>query len=335
MSRMDFARTEGKKYAICQSGYYEDASGFGVNFDTEMLQGLIRNFKSRVLSSGVFVYYGHWDSKRESAGEIVSLETEHDFNSGKNRLYAEIEWTKEGKKKVMDKAYNYFSVEVATNYSVGDMKEIEDEEQGGTKVEKSRTYYGATLTGVALTNEPAVTDLPRMKMSTGENIFGIFCHKEVASGENMTHNNNKIDNQIKEKSYMDDKIQKEQEKKILELSKKLEESAALVKKMEEASHQREKELFEKERDSFSKTLFESEKIGKEVADTIGKISDPKTFATVREIVELSVKDKKIDNGIPGVKGHSNNPKDFDIDFNTKFDSNKKDMTVDDFMEGVQ
>ena len=279
-----------------------------------------------------FVYYGHWDGKRESAGEIISLEREHDLNSGKTRLNAEIEWTKEGIKKVKDKAYNYFSVEVATNYSTADIKEVQDEE-GGTKVEKSRTYYGATLTGVALTNEPAVYDLPRMKMSTGENIFGIFSEKGIASKKNTIQDNNVV-NQNKENLVMDEKLKKEYEAKTLELSKKLEDANALVKKMEEASQKREQELFEKERNSFSKNLFESERIGKEVADAIEKIGDPKVFAEVKKIVELSVKAKTIDNKLPKVEGHNHSPKDGEVDkFN--FDANKKDISLEDLTKGVE
>ena len=57
-SRIDFAK-KGKGYAICQSSYYDDAYGFGVDFNDERFELLKKNFEKKVISSGVFVYYGH------------------------------------------------------------------------------------------------------------------------------------------------------------------------------------------------------------------------------------------------------------------------------------
>ena len=333
LSRINLDLAKGKKYTICQSGYYEDAYGFGIKFDDEILDKLIRNFKAQVLSSGAFVYYGHWDSKREAAGEVVSLKKEYDSDSGKTCLNAEIEWTGEGEKKVKDKAYNFFSVEIATDYSTVELNEVEDDK--GMRTEKNKISYGPTLTGVALTNEPAVHDLPRMKMSgTGEKVFSVFTKKNVAQDKNMNQNN-LIDNKSKENTEMDEKIKKQHEDQILALTKKLEDANALVKKMEEASKKREKELFEKERNSFSKTLFESEKISKETADAIDKIEDKAVFAGVKEVLELSVASSKSNSNLPKVEGTSKTLKDSDIIGEFKFDVNKENLNQDDLMRGIE
>ena len=339
LSKINAAQMSGKhKYTICQSGYYEDAMSFGVNFDEEMLQQLIRNYDKKTMSAGVFVYYGHWDSKREAAGEVVSLAMDYDMESGKYQLQADIKWNKDGMKKVKEKVYNFFSVEVATNYSTADL--IKD--ANNDEVQKSRTYYGATLTGVALTNEPAVHDLPRMKLSQKNDLYGVYLQKDVAasaqSAENKREDKKSEDNMSDELKKLFGKLgvsdEKGIESKFLELSSGLEKAQAAMKKMEADAAQREKDLFEKERKAFSKSLFEGEKISKEVADAVDKIEDRKVFDSVKGILELSVKQNKVDNKLPSVKGRGGEPKDSEI-AETKFEaSDKANLTLEDFTKGV-
>jgi phage I-like protein len=94
-----------------------------------------KNFDAKVRGIDLAIDYAH-ESDQIAAGWIKGLE----LSNGNTELWAIVEWTPQGRKRLSDKEFRYLSADCSFDY--------EDNERG----EK----HGPTLLGAALTNRPVV-----------------------------------------------------------------------------------------------------------------------------------------------------------------------------------
>jgi phage I-like protein len=109
-----------------------------VNVTPEMLLQMKANFDNKVRKLDLAIDYYH-ESWGHAAGWIQNVELRED----NTELWLKVDWTKNGKQKIMEKEIKYISAEFDTDYT--------DEETG----EK----FGAVLLGAGLTNRPFVKEM--------------------------------------------------------------------------------------------------------------------------------------------------------------------------------
>ena len=208
------------RIAMSQTGIYTPAYGDPREITLERFNEIVKNFDAKVQSTKVSVYYGHWGD-RKAAGEIMSVEVDYDQDAGKNILYGDIEWTEAAQKAIKGKEYKYVSAEMVLNYSV-----IKDLESDTIK------EYGCVLTGLALTNEPAVYDLPSIMYSGKPEFVAKFkkqCFNKSKGDKKMDEllkslGVNSKEEALEKFSSLSKKIESlEASKETLELSRKLKE----------------------------------------------------------------------------------------------------------------
>ncbi len=102
---------------------------------TEMLQSMVRNFDSKVRGIDIMIDYKH-DSENIAAAWVTRLELS---NNG-TELWADVKWTPEALKKLLEKEFRYLSADFCLNY------------QDNESLQK----FGPTLFGAGLTNRPVV-----------------------------------------------------------------------------------------------------------------------------------------------------------------------------------
>lgn len=254
------------KIAISQTGLYTPAFGDPKDITEEMFDKMIENMEANVLKTKPSVYYSHWDSKRAAAGEIKELYKSYNEDMSKTILYANVEWTPQGKRAILEKEYKYISAEFAYDFK--------------RPVNKEGSYesFGAVLTGVALTNEPAVYDIPQIVFSGAPS----FQKKFLAQFQNMGSNKKIVDPKTEGDIKMDKLLKAmnvKNEDEALEayshlttrldglekqdFSKKLKEKDSAINLLKEEIETMKKAEFTKEKKTFLDGLFKEEKIDKE------------------------------------------------------------------------
>lgn len=101
----------------------------------EILKNMEQNFKANVRGIDLAVDYKH-DNTNIAAGWIKSVSLSEDGNA----LYADVEWTPNGKRVLNEKEFRYVSPEFTANYT--------DNE--------TLKKFGPTLLGAGLTNRPVI-----------------------------------------------------------------------------------------------------------------------------------------------------------------------------------
>lgn len=105
-----------------------------------MIEQMIRNFNNKVRGVDIAIDYKH-DSDDVAAGWIKSLEL-HENKEDPNyaELWAIVDWTPKGLKKLAEKEFRYLSADFSLNY----------------KDNETLQEFGPTLFGAGLTNRPVV-----------------------------------------------------------------------------------------------------------------------------------------------------------------------------------
>ena len=326
------------KIPIFQTGLYEPGYGRAMDVSEDHLRKMVENFEKKVIAAKISVYYGHWEQTRKAAGEVESLLLEYDEEMGKTRLYAVVNWTKAGEAAVQDREYKYISAEVASDFS----RLVTEEGE--------RKYYGATLMGVALVNEPGVWDLPPIvfslagaKKTIDSNYNALeYINKNKPVGEDMEKLFKLLGVKTEQEAIskfeslsesLSDLKAKETDKKF---AAKIEERDSRIAELEKTIKDNETKAFEKERDEFVDALFKAEKITAEKQKAVKGYNKIK-FEAFKEVYE----DLAGDSGskLPEVHGHGKEPAgdegkgSFDA-FVKKFAGGEKELSMAKFQQGV-
>ena len=298
------------KIAISQTGMYSPAFGPPREITTEMFDKMIENFKGNVLKTKLSVFYSHWDTKRKAAGEITDIYRTSGEGNQKSVLYAEVDWTPRGKKAILDKEYKYISAEFAYDFKRPKDKEMTEFES-----------FGAVLTGVALTNEPAVYDIPQIVFSGNKKFVAQFSKIEQNEdkGSQKPEGDLKMNELFKLMGVKDEKEAMEkfsslntvlQDLKKEDFSKQLSEKDNVIAELKKEVETIKEDQFSKEKKSFLDGLFKEEKISKEKYD-LGMKYNKEQFSVFKDIMGDMVGDTKgvlpTPQGSPAMKGKSEKP----------------------------
>lgn len=308
------------KIAISQTGMYTPAFGDPRDITEEMLEKMVENFEKDVLKTKPSVYYSHWDSKRAAAGEIKEVYTSYNETLSKTVLYARVEWTPQGKKAIMEKEYKYISAEFAYDFK--------------RPVNKEGSYqsYGPVLTGVALTNEPAVYDIPQIVFSSnfsGNKDF-LAQFKNLGSNKNIDDSKEgdlkmnellklmgvKNEKEALEKfSSLNETVEKLQK---ADFSSKLKDKDKTINELKKEIETIKEENFSAEKKTFLEGVFKEGKITKEKFDKAMEYGKDQ-FSVFKDIVgdmkEVLPKPK----GSAAMKGANEKPDQTFEEYADKFD----------------
>jgi len=130
--------------------------GHRFSITSEDLDDIVKNFEARQ-NGTVVIDYEHASERPEvakggpipAAAWIHSLSTKKDDDSGKETLWASVEWTPKAKEMIEGGEYRYFSPAI----------------DWGATDKKTGRSKGATLTSGALTNHPFLEELPAIQLS--------------------------------------------------------------------------------------------------------------------------------------------------------------------------
>lgn len=124
-----------------------------------ILKAFVKNFTDKVRKIDLAIDYKH-ESEDVAAGWIKNIY----FDDNSNALYAEIDWTSNGKRVLIEKEFRYVSAEFNLDY--------QDSE--------SLRKYGPTLLGAGLTNRPFIKGMePVVPLSEGENMSAVMTPEEM------------------------------------------------------------------------------------------------------------------------------------------------------------
>jgi phage I-like protein len=214
---------------------------------SEMLQRMAENFQNKVRGIDISVDYKH-DSEDIAAGWFREVY----LNEDGNQLWAKVEWTPRGLKKLAEKEFRYVSADFHLNYR--------DNETGEA--------FGPTLFGAGLTNRPVIKRMePAIELSEVKKHEGgktMDLEKLKADNEKLAAENKTLS---EGKGEMEKKLAElEEEKKSLqeavgELDMTPEQMVAKIKELqaEIAKLKGEAEMSEKEK-VFNKLMSEGKAV---------------------------------------------------------------------------
>jgi len=115
----------------------------------EVFESMVNNFDAKVRGVELAIDYFH-ESGGVAAGWIKKLYIK---GEGKQpaELWAEVEWTPEGERRIREKELRYLSADFTLDYDDSD-----------EKGQKDATHYGATLFGAGLTNRPFIKRMKKV-----------------------------------------------------------------------------------------------------------------------------------------------------------------------------
>lgn len=260
--------------------FSEKYGNFKIN--SKMLSEMVDNFKSNIRGVLPALDYSH-DSEGIAAGWIKELFLSEDQSS----LWAKVELTPKGAKRLSDKEFAYLSAEFDPNYVTNEipLKKV-----------------GAVLLGAALTNRPVIKNMnPAIELSEGDKMNIEEMEKELGEAKKKL-----ADMEVFKKKLMKDSgIESEEDlmKMIMEL-----------KGQKELMEGKEKELGEvKEKLELSeKKLAETKKENEfTVMLSEGKVCAAQKEAFIKGDMVEFVKNAQAMN--LSEKGHGNNPTDENVD----------------------
>ena len=318
IAKFDISDNNTSDNVVAQSGYYEPGMGSGIDFDDDFFDKLIENFNNKVgVMTAIPLFYTHFrfGDDGKAAAWVNRLSKRIDQETGKTQLVASFEWTDPGKLSVNKKEYRYFSIEVYKNY----IKYLKD----GRELE-----FGPVLSAIALTNEPAVTDLPgifgnnpqlflanqnkndehngkgSLEMNKLLALFGVTTEAEGIEAAK------KLKLELGQAQEKYSTLKQETDSKVAELNKELEKEKADFAKYKEES-------FKTEKEGFLNSLFDAQKITKETMDKALAYS-PEQFSVFKDI--HSQKNDENDNSpLPTPQGSGKTPKKPSSDFSKHFE----------------
>ena len=199
--------------------------GREIQITEDDLISMVKNFSEKIRGIDLMIDFSH-KSEGEAAGWIKKLSLSED----NNQLWAEVEWTPEGKKNLENKSFKYISADFSFNY----------------KDNEERNSHGPTLFGAGLTNRPVVKSMEPIILSE-KNI------NQLSEVEKMQN-----DEEKKEEHKLDETqdLRDEIENLKSALLKKDEELVGLRSQLEEQKAKDEEALAELERE---KVLAEKNK----------------------------------------------------------------------------
>ena len=305
---------------LSKTGVYTPAYGRAREIKAEHFEQMLRNFNNKVMKTRISVYYSHWDMRRTAAGELTALAITDDAQ-GNQVLEGTVAWTPSATKSLEEREYKYVSAEIDFDFS------------RARDTDGAYDHYGVVLTGVALTNEPAVYDLPAIVFSGSKKFLAHFSpscsnDKKPTGGSKMDKVFKALgvkteDEALAKFSMLTDKVlEMEKGKKTDDFSKQLakkdEEIAALTKGMQNLKD----EHFSKEKKDYLDKAFESEKITKEKHQEAMEYGEDK-FSMFKDLVEsFGDKAKTLDSpaGTRTVPKDAGKPEEDLVDFAKKFKS---------------
>ena len=305
---------------IAQSGYYEPGMGSGIDFDDEMFDKIIENFNTKTgIATQKPLFYTHFrfGDNGKAAAWIERLSKRVDQETGKTQLVASFDWTDPGKLAVNKKEYRYFSIEVYKNYT----KLLRD----GSEIE-----FGPVLSAVALTNEPAISDLPgifgKNNLAIQENpdkdneketepMKKLFALLGVTNEEDALEKLKALQTEVKQAKENFSTLKEKKESEVESLKKDLEKEKADFSKYKEDS-------FKKEKETFLNSLFDAQKITKDAMDKAMKYS-AEQFSVFRDVHTESVEEGAV---ITRPAGSGVDPKGKPNSFSQYFDGGKEEKT---------
>ena len=191
------------------------------------LTSMVKNFSEKVRGIDLMIDFSH-NSEGEAAGWIKGLRLSDDGQE----LWADVDWTPQGEKRLKEKAFRYISADFSFNY----------------KDNENLNEFGATLFGAGLTNCPGVKSMTPIVLSEDINLLndGKIMYEEKKMEE---------EKQMEEKEEMQEEMSLEQ---ALEKLKELE--AKLLEKEEELKKIKgERELEMKENEGIKEEMAEIKK----------------------------------------------------------------------------
>ena len=218
---------------IASTDPFYTESGADWTIKLEELVKMVENFNRNALGIKVPVNFEHYYSSPSNstpaAGWIQSLELEEMGDRAK--LYATIEWTKKGKTAIFEKEYLYHSIGFYFNY---------------VSPKDGKTEYGPTLYELTLTNNPVNTNL-------GE----FLENSKKTTEEDSNMNEKELKAEIERLKGQIAELKKDNETKIVELSRSNDGTKKLKEDLEKAN----KELAEsKDKLELSKRESELDKL---------------------------------------------------------------------------
>lgn len=286
-----FAQGEGvpDNVTISQTGLYAPSMGEPREISESDFDKMIENFNANVLKTKISVYYSHWDMRRTAAGEVTSIfKTKNEANL-KAMLNASITWTPMGKKGILEREYKYISAEIYFNFRRPINKDGQFQE------------YGPVLTGIALTNEPAIYDIPPIVYSGNKKFLAQFQKpvsnkntsvnkgvskmdiQELLKRMNVTSAEDALKHFTSVKSELDElKNDKAKEKFSEQMATRDKTIESLKKELDDIKE----EHFSKEKKSYLDELFESKKITKERYNSVMDYNEEK-FSMFKEVMSES------------------------------------------------
>lgn len=121
-----------------------------VEITRQLFSEMIQNFQNKVRGIELMIDYAH-DSDREAAGWIKNVEIVENPDTQEAELWADVEWTPEGRRTLADREFAYLSADFDPNY--------QDNEAPDKK-------FGAVLLGAGLTNRPVIKKMnPAIQLS--------------------------------------------------------------------------------------------------------------------------------------------------------------------------
>jgi hypothetical protein len=136
-----------KEVQVLKTGTFFDKRYGQFEITASMLQTIKQNYDTDVRRLELSFDYMH-DSENVAAGWVKGLE----LRETGTQLWAQVEWTPAGTKKLADKEFRYVSADFAQNY-------IDNE---------TLKEYGPCLLGAALTNRPVIKGMDPITLTEGE-----------------------------------------------------------------------------------------------------------------------------------------------------------------------
>jgi len=207
---------------LLRTGVFSHPDFGEFTIDTQMLNSMVQNWNEEVRGIDIPIDYAH-RSDLEAAGWVQGLTLKE--NEGKTELWAIVDWTPAGIKRLAEKEYRYLSADFTLDY------------QDNETLKK----FGPTLLGAGLTNRPFVKNMqPAVTLDEreGKNDMTLEAlQKQIAD---MEAKNKELSEKLL--TFQNADYEKKLSEKDAELKKVQEQVASLI--AEKATSEKERE-FEK------------------------------------------------------------------------------------------
>ena len=225
-----------KEIQVLRTGNFNHPYYGLFTIDHEFLAQMVSNFELNVRGVDLMIDYNH--DCEEAAAWVKGLSVKN----GGNELWAEVEWTEQGKADVESKKYRYVSADFDEKYMDAE----------------TNHNYGPTLLGAALTNRPFVKNMaPAVELSEntteGEEEMKTELEKLKDENKRLTEELGSLKSENKTLSEKGATLEKS-EKETKELKEEIEKL-----KEENESLKKEKELSDKKA-QFGKLLSEGKAV---------------------------------------------------------------------------